>query len=76
MLQGCQGIPKLFWVGTEGNYHIIIIELLGHSIQDILFLNHSKLSVPVVLEIADQMVLIFIFISHRYLVFKLFILKE
>lgn len=26
LLQGKKGIPKLFWVGTEGDFNILVIE--------------------------------------------------
>ena len=39
-LQGGIGIPKLRWCGSQGNYNILIMDLLGHSLEDLF--NYCK----------------------------------
>ena len=39
-LQGGVGIPKLHWCGSQGNYNILIMDLLGHSLEDLF--NYCK----------------------------------
>ncbi|CAF4891981.1 unnamed protein product, partial [Rotaria magnacalcarata] len=33
LMNGIQGIPKLFWFGEEGDYKCLVIELLGPSLE-------------------------------------------
>lgn len=58
-LQGGTGIPKLHWYGVENslkNYVIMIIEMLGPSLEDLYANCHRKFSLKTVLMIADQMI--------------------
>lgn len=50
------GIPKIHWWGTEGDYNIMIIDLLGPSLADLLLKTNNKFSLKTVLMLADQMV--------------------
>lgn len=34
-LSGGKGIPSIRWHGHEGNYNVLIIELLGHSLEEL-----------------------------------------
>ena len=55
MLSGTNGFSKIFWYGVENGLNILVIELLGNSI-DNLFSNHKKsFSLKTVLMIGDQM---------------------
>eukprot|EP01064_Diplonema_japonicum_P028873 TRINITY_DN4538_c2_g2_i1.p1 TRINITY_DN4538_c2_g2~~TRINITY_DN4538_c2_g2_i1.p1 ORF type:complete len:371 (+),score=40.86 TRINITY_DN4538_c2_g2_i1:117-1115(+) len=49
------GIPRLHWYGTEGEYNIMIIDLLGPSLEDLFTFCRRKFSVKTVLLLADQM---------------------
>ena len=31
-MQGVKGVPRVFWFGEEGGYHILIMEKLGQSL--------------------------------------------
>jgi serine/threonine protein kinase len=35
VLQGGTGIPEVSWFGTEGDYRALVMELLGHSLEDL-----------------------------------------
>lgn len=56
LLEGQQGFPALYWAGTEGGYHIMVLELLGESLQDLFQICSTNISIPTVLTIGCQMV--------------------
>eukprot|EP00826_Nyctotherus_ovalis_P038586 TRINITY_DN3625_c0_g1_i10.p2 TRINITY_DN3625_c0_g1~~TRINITY_DN3625_c0_g1_i10.p2 ORF type:complete len:123 (+),score=17.68 TRINITY_DN3625_c0_g1_i10:194-562(+) len=56
-LQGGAGIPKLHWVGIQGDFCILITELLGSSLESLLNECERKFSVHCTLLIAHQLVL-------------------
>jgi hypothetical protein len=53
------GFPKLFWYGREGDYNLMVIELLGDNLEDLMKnqSNGKRFSVLTVLNIADQLVI-------------------
>ena len=51
--RGEQGFPKYLWYGREGEYHIMVIELLGPSLEDMFVYCGRKLSLKTVLLLAD-----------------------
>lgn len=51
------GIPNLRWFGVEGDYNVLVIDLLGPSLEDLFNFCSRKLSLKTVLMLADQMVL-------------------
>ncbi len=56
LLQKEPGIPKLYWGGLEGEYNVMVLELLGPSIEDLFHCCKMKLSLPTVLSLACEMV--------------------
>jgi len=51
------GFPKLYWYGREGDYNLMVIELLGDNLEDLMKNTPGKrFSVLTVLNIADQLV--------------------
>lgn len=68
------GIPKVYWYGTEGEYHIMVMDLLGPNLDDLYTLNKRKFSLKTVLLIADQTVISII--HNRYKELNLSTLKE
>ncbi|KAI6652214.1 Casein kinase I isoform epsilon [Oopsacas minuta] len=56
MMQGGVGIPSIHWCGTEGEYNILVMELLGPSLEDLLNFCNRKFTIKTVLLLADQMV--------------------
>ena len=51
------GIPSMKFYGEEGEYRVMIIELLGPSLDDLQFYCKGKFSLKTVLIIADQLVI-------------------
>ncbi|OAY36471.1 casein kinase 1-like protein 2 [Manihot esculenta] len=55
-LQGGTGIPNVKWFGVEGDYTVLVIDLLGPSLEDLFNFCSRKLSLKSVLMLADQMI--------------------
>ena len=64
-LAGGTGIPRLHWYGTEGFQNIMVIDLLGKSLEDLLDQCRRKLSLKTVLMVADQMLSCVEFIHNK-----------
>jgi len=47
------GFPRFVWHGNEGDYQIMVIELLGPSLEDLFAYCGRKFSLKTVLLLAD-----------------------
>ncbi|XAR49921.1 Non-specific serine/threonine protein kinase [Bertholletia excelsa] len=56
LLQGGTGIPNVKWFGVEGDYNVLVMDLLGPSLEDLFNFCSRKLSLKTVLMLADQMI--------------------
>lgn len=61
------GIPSIKWCGAEGDYNVMVMELLGPSLEDLFNFCSRKFSLKTVLLLADQMV-------SSYLIIVLFLI--
>merc|ERR1719253_1157056 len=52
----CGAAPKIYWSGTVGEYNIMVMDLLGPSIEDLFRSCGGKLSLKTVLMLGKQMI--------------------
>ena len=55
MLHGSVGIPKVHVYSTEGNYNVLVMDLLGSSLEDLLKNCGGQFSLKTTLMLAEQM---------------------
>ena len=55
------GVPSIRWCGVEGDYNVLVLDLLGPSLEDLFNFCSRKFSLKTVLMLADQMVLVVLF---------------
>ena len=56
LMQGGIGIPTIKWCGSEGDYNVMVMELLGPSLEDLFNFCTRRFSLKTVLLLADQMI--------------------
>ena len=56
LIKNIVGIPNVHWFGVEGDYNVMVIDLLGPSLEDLFNYCKRKFSLKTVLMLADQMV--------------------
>lgn len=56
ILQGGIGIPNIHWYGVEGEYNVMVMDLLGPSLEDLFVFCGRRFTLKTVLMLADQMV--------------------
>ncbi|KAG5007690.1 hypothetical protein AAZX31_09G176300 [Glycine max] len=55
ILQGGSGIPSIKWCGVDGEDNVLVMDLLGPSLEDLFVYCGRKFSLKSVLMLADQM---------------------
>eukprot|EP00928_Gymnodinium_smaydae_P061760 TRINITY_DN45773_c0_g1_i1.p1 TRINITY_DN45773_c0_g1~~TRINITY_DN45773_c0_g1_i1.p1 ORF type:complete len:344 (+),score=30.30 TRINITY_DN45773_c0_g1_i1:80-1033(+) len=55
-LAGIRGVPTVHWYGTHSEYNIVVLDLLGPSLQELFESNGRRFSLKTVLMLADQMI--------------------
>jgi len=67
-LSGLSGIPKVYWYGREGPYHVIVLDRLGSTLKEI---GWTSIGTNAVFTYAVQMV--FLFLTYIYLLMFMYI---
>lgn len=63
-LMGGTGVPWIMWSGRQGDYNVMVIDLLGPSLEDLFKMCNRHFSLKTVLLLADQLVRLFAY-SYR-----------
>jgi len=50
------GVPQMHWFGTEGKYNILVMELLGPSLEEFFKSNNKPFSIKCSVMLIEQMV--------------------
>ncbi|CAG9318695.1 unnamed protein product [Blepharisma stoltei] len=56
LLQGGPGLPGVLWYGIEGNFNVMVMDLLGPSLEDLFNFCNRRFTLKTVLMLADQLV--------------------
>lgn len=51
-----KGIPRVYFNGTDNFYNVMVMDLLGESLEDLFNRSHRKFSLKTVAMLADQMI--------------------
>jgi hypothetical protein len=63
-LRGGTGIPRVHWFGIEAGFHVMVVDYLGPSLEDLFVRCRFKFSVKTVLLLAGQLVSYLISTCH------------
>ncbi|AWU73894.1 uncharacterized protein C5L36_0A04910 [Pichia kudriavzevii] len=69
-LSGCKGIPNAYYFGQEGLHNILVIDLLGPSLEDLFDWCGRKFSVKTVVQVAVQMITLIERVHQNDLIYR------
>ncbi|KAG1138222.1 hypothetical protein G6F37_010680 [Rhizopus arrhizus] len=70
ILAGTSGVPSAYYFGHEGLHNVLVIDLLGPSLEDLFDMCSRKLSVKTVAMIAKQMISRVQSVHERNLIYR------
>lgn len=70
ILHGCAGIPNAYHFGQEGLHNILVIDLLGPSLEDLFEWCGRKFSTKTTIQVAKQMISRVQSIHERNLIYR------
>lgn len=56
-VKGGTGIPRIRWFGKHKNYHVLVVQRLGLSLEDLFDICKRRFTLKTVLELADQLLI-------------------
>jgi len=65
-----RGIPRVYYCATEGDHNIMVMDLLGPSLEDLFNVCNRKLTLKTVLSLAMQMLLRIEFVHSKYILHR------
>ncbi|KAG0678189.1 Palmitoylated plasma membrane-bound casein kinase [Pichia californica] len=69
-LSGAKGIPNAYYFGQEGLHNILVIDLLGPSLEDLFDWCGRKFSVKTVVQVAVQMITLIERVHQHDLIYR------
>ncbi|CEP15448.1 hypothetical protein [Parasitella parasitica] len=69
-LNGITGVPKAYYFGHEGLHNVLVIDLLGPSLEDLFDMCNRKLSIKTVAMVAKQMITRVQSVHERNLIYR------
>ncbi|PCH34731.1 kinase-like protein [Wolfiporia cocos MD-104 SS10] len=69
-LSGGPGVPWIMWSGKQGDYNVMVLDLLGPSLQDLFRMCNKHFSLKTILMLADQLITRIEYIHSRDLVHR------
>jgi serine/threonine protein kinase len=70
LLQGETGIPRIYWSGTEDDFNIIAIELLGPNIEELIRFCHGTLTLSSTISLALQFIDRIEYLHSKYFIHR------
>ena len=50
------GFPNIYWSGVEGDYNVMVMELMGPSLEALYKFCKKKMTIKTVFMLADQLI--------------------
>jgi casein kinase 1 len=70
ILAGGVGVPRMHWYGVEGGNNVMVMDLMGPSLDDLAVSCKGKLTLKTVLMIADQLVNLLEYVHSKNIVHR------
>ena len=70
VFNGSINVPRFYWYGTHSDRNVMVIDLLGKSLEDYFNLCHRKFSLKTVLMLADQMISAIEYIHQKNIIHR------
>jgi len=65
-----KGIPRVYYCGTEGDQNIMVMDLLGPSLEDLFNICNRKFNLKTVLMLSEQMLSRIEYVHSRYILHR------
>lgn len=65
-----KGIPRVYYCATEGDQNIMVMDLLGPSLEDLFNICNRKFSLKTVLMVGEQMLARIEYVHSRYILHR------